>query len=133
MKRIDLVPPLVGIGGGLVDGTLQTFAPHALGGYVPDIFRAGLVIGGAAGWAMSSKPGDVSYTLMATGLYGLSARVVPKVDTLVKSPASSGSRIAGAAGCTTCGDRVAARPLIAQPALVTNPPGGSRESIPGIL
>jgi hypothetical protein len=160
MKRIDLVPELVGVGGGLVDGTLQTFAGSALGGHVPTIFRAGLVLGGAVGWAVAEKPGDVSYTLLATGLYGLSSQLVPSVNSLVKS-SSAGSRIAGAqraAGCTACGDFgagadgggagwVAARPLLAQPYrphlagagayrppdLVTNPPGGSRESVPGIL
>ena len=140
MKRIDLVPPLVGTGAGLVDGTLRTFAPTALGGHVPTLYSAALLASGMVGWAMTDRPGDVTYTLASVGLYGLSARVVPQVDSMLKkSSSTSGGRIAAAraAGCTTCGDRVAApaaaRPLIAQPVLVTNPPGGSRESAPGIL
>jgi hypothetical protein len=143
MRKLDFVPPLLGVGTGLADGAVvEWLTPHFA--QAPGVFRLAELLVGALGLGLEWDD-DLSYGLITVATNRLAGQVIPAIaqrnaGTLLAAditPARGrGVRVtkptgARAAGCTSCGD-VASPPPV--PVVVNRPyPGGDMISQPGLL
>jgi hypothetical protein len=142
MRKLDFVPPLLGVGTGLADGAVvEWVAPHFA--QAPGVFRLVELVVGALGLGLEWDD-DLSYGLITVAANRLSGQVIPAIaqrnaGTLLAAditPARGrGVRVtrpkgAVAAGCTACG-AVKPPPV---PVVENIPyPGGDMRSAPGLL